>query len=173
MIPRLETSRLILRGYAMDDFAAYAAMRADPQVMRFLGKGETYTEEESWSKFLQTIGHWYAMGYGTWAIEERASGAVIGNVGFTDKKRPAGHPASGAPEMGWLLAAEAQGKGYATEAVQAALAWGRTHFGPVRVVCVISDDNQASIRLAEKGGFRRFAAASRYGLPRLVFERLL
>jgi RimJ/RimL family protein N-acetyltransferase len=172
-IPNLETERLILRGFKPEDFAAFAAMRADPVVMKFLGKGDTLDQEEAWLKFQSIVGHWQLTGYGTWALEERASGAVVGALGFADKKRPKEHAASSAPEMGWSLAASAHGKGFASEALRAALSWGKDHFGPARTVCVISDENLASIRLAEKHGFRQFATASRYGLGRRVFDRVL
>ena len=174
MIPRVETPRLVLRGHTLADFAAHAAERADPAVMRHMGKGDLLSEEEAFKGFLSIAGHWALVGYGNWAVEEKASGARIGTIGFADKKRPREHPASGAPEMGWLLASSAHGKGYATEAVQAALGWARGFFGAgQRVVCVVSTDNFASIRVAGKNGFRQFATASRYGLGRLVFEREL
>lgn len=172
-VPVLETERLILRGHALADFPAFAGARADPVVMQFMGKGDTLDEEEAWARFQSITGHWQLKGFGTWAIEERASGTLIGSIGFADKKRPSSHPASGAPEMGWSLASSAHGKGFATEALRAVLVWGRAFFGPARVVCVISDDNAASIRLAEKHGFKQFATASRYGLGRRVFEREL
>lgn len=172
--PVLHTERLILRGHDRADFPAFAAMRADPLVMRFLGRGDTLNEEESWSRFLAIAGQWELLGYGTWAIEQRASGALIGSLGFSDKKRPVEHPASGAPEMGWSLAASAHGKGLASEALAAALAWGRVFFGAgARTVCVISDGNAASMRLAERHAFRQFATANRHGLGRCVFERML
>lgn len=174
MTPRLETQRLVLRAHTLDDFASYAAERADPDVMRHLGKGDVLNEEEAFKGFLSIAGHWALMGYGNWAVEEKASERRIGNVGFAEKKRPATHPASGAPEMGWALASSAHGKGYASEAVMAALGWARGRFGAgTRVVCVISTDNKASVRVAEKAGFKQFATASRYGLGRLVFEREL
>ncbi len=172
-VPVIETERLILRGHAFEDFPKFAAMRADPGVMKYLGKGDLLDEEEAWLRFQSITGHWYLKGFGTWAIQERASGALIGALGYTDKKRPPSHPASGAPEMGWSLASSAHGKGFVTEALRAALDWGRAHFGPARVVCVISEDNAASIRLAERHAFKQFATASRYGLGRLVFERTL
>jgi RimJ/RimL family protein N-acetyltransferase len=172
-VPLIRTERLILRGHVREDFPAFAAMRADPVVMRFMGKGDTLTQEDAWLRFLSTIGHWELLGYGTWAVEERASGRLIGGVGYADKRRPAEHPASGAPEMGWSFASDVHGKGFASEALRAALVWGAQHFGSSRVVCVISDDNAASVRLAERHEFRQFARASRYGLGRLVFERLL
>jgi RimJ/RimL family protein N-acetyltransferase len=173
MIPKLTTDRLILRGPILADFPAYAAQRADPVVMKYMGKGDLLTEEDAWSKFQSMTGHWNLLGYGTWAIAEKASGDFVGTLGYADKKRPQDHPASGAPEMGWALAASAHGKGYASEALKAALAWGCDSFGPARVVCVISDDNVASIRVAEKHGFRQFATSTRYGLGRKVFERKL
>jgi RimJ/RimL family protein N-acetyltransferase len=172
-VPFLQTGRLVLRGHVEHDFPAFAAMRADPVVMRFLGKGDILTEEESWKRFLGVMGHWALNGYGTWAVEERTTARLIGSLGYADKKRPAEHPASGAPEMGWSFVAAAHGKGFASEALTAALVWGRQHFGPARVVCVIADDNAASVRLAERHGFRQFARASRYGLGRRVFERQL
>lgn len=169
----LQTPRLILRTPALADFPAYATQRSDPVVMKYLGKGDLLSEEEAWSKFQGMIGHWQMMDYGTFAIEEKASGSVIGFLGYSDKKRPADHPASGVPEMGWSLASSAHGKGYASEALKAALGWGREFFGPARVVAVISDDNVASLRVAQKHGFRQFATATRYGLGRKVFERVL
>jgi RimJ/RimL family protein N-acetyltransferase len=172
-VPVIETERLILRGHLREDFPAFAAMRADPVVMRFIGKGDTLTEEEAWQRFLSTMGQWELLGFGTWAVEERATARVIGSLGYADKKRPAEHPASGAPEMGWSFASEVHGRGFASEALQAAIVWGAQHFGPSRVVCVISDGNAASVRLAERHGFRQFARASRYGLGRLVLERML
>ncbi len=172
-VPVVETERLILRGHTLEDFAAYAAMRADPVVMKFIGMGEPIAEEEAWTNFRSMAGHWQFLNYGVWAIEEKTSGTLIGSIGYTDKKRPFAHPASGAPEMGWSLASAAHGKGFASEALRAALAWGREFFGPARVVCVVSDGNDASVRLAERHGFKQFATARRQHLGRRVFERVL
>ena len=172
-IPVIETERLILRGHAPADFPAFAAMRADPAVMKFIGMGEPISEEEAWMKFQSMAGHWQLKGFGIWAIEEKASATLIGSLGYTDKKRPSSHPASGAREMGWSLAASAHGKGFASEALRAALGWGGEHFGAARVVCVISDGNDASVRLAERHGFKQFATARRQHLGRRVFARTL
>jgi RimJ/RimL family protein N-acetyltransferase len=174
MIQQFTTDRLILRAHKLQDFPAFAAQRADPVVMKYIGRGDLLSEEDAWLRFESIVGHWQLMNYGIWALEEKASGAYIGSLGYSDKKRPRDHPASGAPEMGWSLIASAHGKGYASEALKPALQWGREFFGQgARIVCVISDDNVASIRLAEKHGFVQFATASRYGLGRKVFERHL
>ncbi|HTT97733.1 MAG TPA: GNAT family N-acetyltransferase [Rhizomicrobium sp.] len=172
-IPVVETQRLILRGHTLEDFPAYAAMRADPEVMKFIGYGDTISEEEAWTNFRSIAGHWEYLGFGTWAVEEKATGAMIGTLGYTDKKRVSSHPASGAPEMGWSLSRSAHGKGIGSEALTAALAWGRNFFGPIRVVCVIGDGNDASVRLAEKHGFKQCGVARRGHLGRRVFERVL
>lgn len=172
-VPVIETERLILRGHTLSDFPAYAAMRADPVVMKFVGFGDLLSEEEAWTNFRGIAGHWEYLNFGTWGIEERVSATLIGNVGYTDKKRIAIHPASGAPEMGWSLTPSAHGKGLASEALRAALNWGHAFFGPVRVVCVIGDGNDASVRLAERHGFKQFATARRQHLGRRVFERVL
>ncbi len=172
-VPILTTDRLILRAPVLEDFAAYAAQRADPVVMKYIGKGDLLGEEDAWLKFHSMAGHWQMLGYGTWMIEEKSTGEMIGNLGYADKKRPKDHPASGVPEMGWTLAASAHGKGFASEGLKAALAWGREFFGSARVVAVISDGNIASLRVAEKHGFRQFATSTRFGLPRKVFERVL
>ncbi len=173
-IPTLTTPRLILRAHTLGDFASDAAERADPVVLKYLGKGDLLSEEDAWFGFTAMPGHWVLMVYGTWVVEEKATGRRNGSVGFSDKKRPPGHPATGAPEMGWSLGASAHCKGHATEAVSAALEWRRGFFGrDARAVCVISTDNAASLRVAEKAGFKQFATATRYGLGRLVFERML
>jgi RimJ/RimL family protein N-acetyltransferase len=171
-IQTLETSRLVLRLHTLADFAAFAAQRADPVVMKYMGSGPI-GEEEAWGKFQSLIGHWQLLGWGTWAVEEKASGRYLGALGYAEKKRPKEHPASGAPEMGWSFVSAAHGKGFASEALVAALVWGRDYFGPARVVCVIDDNNAASIRLADKHGFQQFAHAERTGKPRLVFKRIL
>jgi RimJ/RimL family protein N-acetyltransferase len=171
--PRLESERLILRAIAPADFPAFAAMSADPVVRRYSGDGKPRTEEESWSSFLIIAGHWQITGYGGWAIEEKASRNFVGELGFMDRKRDRGADLAGVPEMGWGVIPSVFGKGYATEAVTAALAWGRGHFGPRRVVAMTTEDNVASIRVAQKCGFKEFRRDLSAGRPRVFFDRIL
>jgi len=172
-IPTVETERLILRPHRLEDFANVRAMSADADVMRYMGSGALQTEEEAWSKFLRFAGHWHFLGYGYWAVEEKASGMMIGDVGFSEKKRDRGPEFRDVPEMGWALSPSAQGKGYATEAVNGAIDWGRRALGNIRVMCVINADNAASIAVARKCGFREAANILSAGRPRLVFDRIL
>ena len=74
-IPTIETERLILRGYTPDDFDAFAAMWADPDVVHFIG-GRSFTREQSWQRFLTRAGGWQHMGFGFFAVVEKASGVV-------------------------------------------------------------------------------------------------
>lgn len=97
MVPVLETERLKLRGHRMDDFPACAAMWADPVVTRHFG--HSFSEEESWTRFLRYFGHWSVLGFGSWLVEERATGNFVGEVGFANYRR-AIEPPLDAPEIG-------------------------------------------------------------------------
>ena len=169
-VPILETERLRLRGHWLDDFAKCAAMWADPAVIRYIG-GKPLTEEESWTRFLRYAGHWSLLGFGYWVAEEKTSGKFVGEIGFADYKRDLEPSLKGVPEIGWVLASSAHGRGYATEAVRAAVEWGDRHFAGARTACIIAPDNLASIRVAEKCGYRKAQVATYKGHPTIVFER--
>ncbi len=117
-VPVLETERLRLRGHRVNDFANCAAMWADPVVVRHT-VGKPLTEEESWRRLLGYVGHWAVMGFGFWVAEEKATGRFVGEIGFVDYKRDLRPSLKGVPEIGWVLASHAHGKGFATEAVRA------------------------------------------------------
>jgi RimJ/RimL family protein N-acetyltransferase len=169
-IPIIETARLRLRGHRVEDFADCAAMWGDAAVVRHIS-GKPFTAEETWAKILRYAGLWSLLGYGYWAVEETASGRFVGDVGFADFKREVQPSLDGAPEIGWVLAPWAHGRGFATEAVGAAVAWGDRRFGPQATVCMIDPENAASIRVAEKCGYREFARATYKGQPATLFRR--
>ena len=154
------------------DFSASAAMWAHREVARFIG-GSPSTPEQSWSRLLRYVGHWTAFGFGYWTVEELASGAVIGEVGFGYHRREIA-PAVDIPELGWVLHPSAHGKGYATEAARAAIAWAQRHLTATQAIaCIIAPENLASIRVAEKCGFTLRCETSYKGLPTLLYERAL
>ncbi len=150
--PLLETARLRLRAHRLDDHAPMAAMSADPAVVRHLG-GRPFSAEESWARMLRFPGLWNLLGYGYWALEEKASGRYVGHMGYADFKRDITPSLDGMPELGWVLASHVHGQGYGTEALNAVLAWGDAHFGEHRASCIITPDNVASMRLALRAGF--------------------
>lgn len=168
----LETEHLCLRPHGVADFRALAEMWADSEVTRFIG-GHPLSSEDCWARLLRYAGHWQLLGFGYWMVEERVSGKYVGDIGFGDYKRDIPVPDSlrGAPECGWVLARHAHGKGYATEAVRAALAWGDHHFGPRETFCLIHPDNGASIRVALKCGYRELRRSTYKGQPTVILVR--
>jgi len=171
MVPVIETERLRLRAHRSDDFAACSAMWALPEVVRYIG-GKPFSGEEVWSRVLRYAGHWQWMGFGFWALEEKATGAFAGDMGFAEFKRDIEPSIQGIPEIGWVLAPHAQGKGYATEAVRAIVGWGDQHFDRARTVCLIHPENLPSVRVAEKCGYKEFQRTAYKGEPTIIFERL-
>ena len=169
-VPVIETERLKLRGHRLEDFGACAAMWADPVVTRHIG-GRPFSEEESWTRLLRYVGHWALLGFGYWVVEEKPTGSFVGEIGFADYKRDMQPPLKGTPEIGWAFAAQSHGKGYATESVRAAVAWADARFGAGPTACIIAPENLASIRVAEKCGYRKLRLASYKGQATMLFVR--
>lgn len=168
-IPVVVTERLRLRGHRIEDFAACSDIWGDPEVVRYI-MGKPLSPEDVWARILRYVGHWALLGYGFWAVEEKATGQMIGDLGMAEFKRDVIRGFDGVPELGWVLASRAQGKGYATEAVRAAVAWGQANLGTSRMVCLIHPDNVASIRVAEKCGFREIERIQYKDQPTVFFE---
>jgi RimJ/RimL family protein N-acetyltransferase len=169
-IPELETERLKLRAHRLEDFAACASLWADPIVTRYIG-GIPLTPEESWTRLLRYAGHWALLGFGYWVAEEKATGAFLGELGFADLKRDLDPPLGDVPEAGWVFSPATHGKGYATEALRAILGWGDTHFATLQTACLIHPENVASIRLAEKCGYRETVRTTYKNKPAILFSR--
>jgi len=169
-VPVLETERLRLRAHRADDHAAFAATWADPAVYRFLG-GQPASPTDAWMRLLRYPGLWSLLGYGYWALEEKTSGQLIGDIGYADFRRGMTPSLDGMPELGWVLASRAHGKGYASEALAAVQAWGDRHFGTHRSCCIIDTENTASLRVAAKAGFVFWQAGVIHGTTVHVFTR--
>ena len=169
-VPVIETQRLRLRGHRLDDFEACAALWGDALVTRFIG-GKPSTREESWARLLRNVGHWSLLGFGYWVVEDRVTGQFAGEIGFSDLKRDITPSLEGFPESGWVLLPHAHGRGFATEAVRAILAWGDTQFAGRQTACIINPDNAASIGVAQKCGYREFARTTYKDAPTVMFRR--
>lgn len=169
--PIIDTARLRLRPHEAADFEASASMWADETVVKHIG-GRPSPRPQSWARLLNYAGMWAILGFGYWAIEERSTGAFVGEAGFADFKREIALPMRNVPEIGWALVASAHGKGYATEAVRALIAWGDAELASDRTVCMITPGNTASIRVAEKCGFAQFESGLYNDQPVLFFERM-
>jgi RimJ/RimL family protein N-acetyltransferase len=166
----IETSRLRLRKHRFDDLSACVAMWSDPNVTKFIS-GRVSTEQQTWMRLLSYIGHWGLMGFGYWVIEEKASGDFVGEVGFMDFKREIAPSIRGKPELGFALASRFHGKGYATEAVRAALAWADAHLPHAATVCLVTPQNVASLRVVEKCGYDVFEQSLYNDQPVLLLSR--
>jgi RimJ/RimL family protein N-acetyltransferase len=171
--PILETDRLQLRAYRREDFPSLAAVWRDPLVMRHV-LGRASTDEETWARLLRYAGLWPLLGYGYWAVEERSTGRFVGDVGFADFRREMTPSFGEAPEAGWVLAAWAHGKGFATEAVRVAHQWGDAHLDHAgHTACMIAPHNTASIHVAMKCGYVQNGHATYKGSENVLFRRLL
>ncbi len=169
-IPVLETERLRLRPHQLEDFPECVAMWTDPAITRYT-IGSPSTEQRTWLRILAYIGHWSLQGFGYWAVEEKVSGRFIGELGFADFKRELDPSIRGVPELGWALASHAHGKGYATEALRAAVQWGDARFGPIRTVCLIAPGNLPSLRVAAKLGYLEELRTTQNGEPVILLGR--
>jgi RimJ/RimL family protein N-acetyltransferase len=169
-VPILQTERLRLRAPTVDDFQQSFAMWSDPIVTRLIG-GRPHTKEEVWARLLRYIGHWQAIGYGYWVVETIDEGRYVGEVGLGDYRRDIVPPLDGLPEIGWVLAPSAHGKGLALEAARAALAWRDTELPPGETICVIAPEHALSLRIADKLGFGRISESLYHGDRRLILWR--
>ena len=142
----LETDRLLLRMFRSDDAEAYHAICSDPEMMEFLGDGKPLSRLEAWRQMAAILGHWQLRGYGSWALQEKSTGKLVGRVGFIN---PETWPEL---EIGWALGRESWGRGYATEAARAALEYGRKAFGFGRVMSLIDERNVRSRGVASRLG---------------------
>ncbi|WP_242107857.1 GNAT family N-acetyltransferase [Luteimonas aquatica] len=140
--PILETERLLLRPPQLQDFDAWAAFMGDDAHVRHLGGGQP--RPVAWLGMMAVIGSWTACGFAFFSVIEKDSGRWIGRVG---PWRPEGWPG---PEIGWGIAADACGKGYATESAAAAIDWAFDALGWQEVIHTITADNLASKRVAAR-----------------------
>lgn len=167
-IPVFETSRLLLRGHRGTDLGDSLTLWSNPDVVRHIG-GRPLGQEEVWARVLRYIGHWAVTGYGFWHVRELATDRFVGEVGIAEFHRDIAISFDGAPEAGWAFAPWSRGQGYATEAMNAVLAWSdATH---PRTVCMIDPDNAASLRVAAKLGYREMTRVEYKSTEVIVFER--
>ncbi len=129
--PTLTTARLILRPWREADLAPFAALNADARVMAFMGG--LLDRAASDALVARALAHFDTQGFGLWAVEVAGAAPFVGFVGLM---RP-GFTAAFTPcvEVGWRLAFDHWGRGYATEGAQAALAFG---FGPCGLPEIVS-----------------------------------
>ena len=148
MSVEIETSRLVLRPLAAEDFEPHAAMMAHPDVAQFLSAGGSpLPRPAEWRNFAMLLGHWRMRGFGLFSVFEKSSGCWVGRVGPVE---PEGWPAI---ECGWGLDRAHWGKGFAGEAAIAAISWIFAERHAIsRVISMIDPANRNSQRVASRIG---------------------
>jgi RimJ/RimL family protein N-acetyltransferase len=147
---RIETERLILRDWRDEDIDPFAAMCADPVVMETLGP--LMSRDEAEALIAKQIAREAKDGHTMWALERRDDACFLGWCGLI---RGEVGPITGKLEIGWRLASDCWGKGYAREAAQASLAWGYARVPDDRIWAITSARNMRSWGLMERLGMAR------------------
>lgn len=138
---KIETPRLILRQFAHEDWSTMHEHYSDPDCTKYT-LGRALSEGESWRTMASLVGHWALRGYGPYAIEEKATGAVLGAAG---PWFPGDWPS---PEIMWLLIRKHWGKGFASEAVRSIQAMALECIPELSLISFIDARNLPSIQLA-------------------------
>ena len=160
----IESDRLLIRPFVAEtDSDAMLDVYGDPEVMRFIPGGAlrdigaVREMLEIHTRVQQT------QGFSSWSVVERMTGRVIGDAGFGI------FAPTGDIELGYTLARDCWGRGYATEAASACLAAGLTHLAPTRIIAVVDEENTASLRVAERIGMARIETVEVHGRPHSLF----
>jgi [ribosomal protein S5]-alanine N-acetyltransferase len=164
----LETDRLVIRSWQPDDRPAFTALMSHPEVTRYVHGGQPYSEDEVDEWFArqarQIAEHGICMG----ALIEKSTGRLAGLAGT----QPLG--TTGNLEIGWILARDAWGRGYAAEAGAAAMRHVLETLARPRVVAIIDPDNEPSKRVATRLGMtyeaRYTGAALGHRMPEIVVD---
>jgi len=160
----IETERLLVRPFTPGaDSNAMVAIYCDPDVMRFV-PGGALSDEEAVRAMLESYASVQAEpGFSSWAVVERQAGRLIGDVGFGIFQP------TGDIELGYTLARDWWGGGYATEAARACLTAALTHLIAPRIIAVVDAENEASMRVPERIGMTRLESIEAYGRHHALF----
>jgi RimJ/RimL family protein N-acetyltransferase len=149
--PRLSTERLLLRRWRAEDLGPFAAMNADPVVMEHMPGPLSAAESAALVERIEAA--FDANGYGLWAVEVKEEAPFVGFIGLSSVDLDM--PFAPAIEVGWRLARDCWGRGIATEAASAAVAFGFRELGLVEIVSFTAAGNLRSRGVMERIGMRR------------------
>lgn len=151
---RIETERLVLRRFNPGDASAFAAYRGEPAVARYQSWDETYSVADA-ERMVASLADVHPGEPGEWfqfAVADRATDALVGDCGLhVDGRDP------GRAEIGYTLAPAHQGRGFATEAVEALASYAFGRLGIERIQATADERNAPSIRVVERLGFEAVA----------------
>lgn len=147
----IETVRLLLRRWRDEDLDAYARICAEPEVMRYMSaNGSPRTREEIREEIAEIERRWMRLGFGLWAVEEKATGKFVGRIGlqYHDTWTQGEHKT----EVGWLIDRSCWGQEFATEGARASIRYGFEELNLTRIISIALPENIASRRVMEKCG---------------------
>jgi len=147
----IRTEHLLLRPWRRDDLAPLSAILADPLVARYL-IGHPFSADEARAAFERRFEHWERNGFGFWAVETLDQPRLLGWAGLQCASAFLGYETD--VEVGWTLAREVWGRGYATEAGTASLAFGFQQLALPRIVAMRDPANQRSDAVMQRLGMR-------------------
>jgi RimJ/RimL family protein N-acetyltransferase len=165
----IETERLLLRKPRAEDAAGLLEAFADPEAMRYIGDGSTTDLSGAEQAVARWLDRWEAWGIGMCVAERKEDGRVLGRVGFLRWDPRTWEIGGSETEIGWGLAREHWGQGYATEAALALRDWALADQGLSRLISLIQQGNVRSVRVAEKLGERRERDVTVRGFPTWLY----
>ena len=151
-VPVVVTERLELWRPQVGDREGLRVLIAPDAVRRFLG-GMDPDVHDVFMRLLRNAGSWALYGYGTFMVRERGQAGIVGNCGVFHSWRGFGRGLDDVAEAGWIVAQSAWGKGYAQEAMEAALTWFEREHGATPTLCMIVQGHRASEAVAVKLGY--------------------
>jgi RimJ/RimL family protein N-acetyltransferase len=163
-MPILETPRLILREFQLEDVDALALILSDPETMRFYPKPFDHRGVEEW--IARNHRRYVKDGHGLWAMIVKARGELIGDCGLVMQDVDEAKEI----EIGYHVRRDHWGQGLATEAARACRDFGFEQLPVERLISLIRPENIASRRVAEKNGMTVWKEITRVGLPHLVYS---
>jgi RimJ/RimL family protein N-acetyltransferase len=145
----LETERLVLRRMSVDDAEFELRLLNEPSFLRFIGDRGVRTLEDARAYILKgPVDMYERLGFGLYLAELKEEGVPIGICGLVKRDFLAD------VDIGFAFLPEFWGQGYASEAASAVMEYAKGALGLKRIVAITNPDNQSSIRLLEKLGFR-------------------
>ncbi|MCY7295693.1 GNAT family N-acetyltransferase [Alteromonas sp. a30] len=145
----LETQRLNLRQYRLDDAAFIHSVMNDADFIRFIGDRGIVDEASAISKVIEpTLSGYKTLGFGMLVVEEKSSGEKVGLAGILKRDF------LDYPDLGYAFAKAGRGKGYALEATQALMQTAKQQNVADKIVAIVDPANASSIALLEKLEFR-------------------
>ncbi|HLY62759.1 MAG TPA: GNAT family N-acetyltransferase [Terriglobia bacterium] len=161
----LETNRLLITAWDPQDWKAFYTVSSDPDVMKYIGKGDPWSAERTEQFVNGQIENFDRLGFCLWKLTDKPTRALIGFCGLQHLDE------SLEIEIGWWLAKAFWGKGLATEAAMAVLRYGFDTIALERIVAIAQPANRASIRVMEKLGMRHERnTVDRHGMPVVFYS---